>query len=226
MPCSAKKAEIIREELKVDGMQVVDTVLTTREAARLLKMYNIDLVDLENQAFDTPLGQATGAGHLFGTTGGVMEAALRTLTKLENGKQEKLEYTELRGVKGIREAKLKLKDKEIKVAVADGLSNVRYLMEKIKDGTNEYDFIEVMTCPGGCIMGGGQPIVPPNKMSRQKVKLLRACALYEADEKSKKRTSMDSTDVKKIYKILGAPNEGKAHELLHTTYNKQEVYKR
>lgn len=226
MPCSAKKAEIAREELKIDGMQMVDTVLTTREAARLLKLFNINLAELEDEKFDSPLGEATGAGHLFGATGGVMEAALRTVSKLVDGKEsDKLEYNELRGLKGIREASLNVGDKQIKVAVADGLSNVRYLMDKIKDGTNEYDFIEVMTCPGGCIMGGGQPIVPDNKMSRKKVKLLRACALYEADEKAKYRRSLDNKEVKKIYKeYLGAPNEGKAHELLHTRYHKQEVY--
>ena len=226
MPCSAKKAEIMREELKVDGMQVVDTVLTTRELARLLKLYNIDLATLEDEEFDSPLGEATGAGHLFGATGGVMEAALRTVAKIVDNKEpEKLEYTELRGLSGVRTSSIQIGDRIVKVAVCDGLKNVRYLLDKIKDGTNEYDFIEVMTCPGGCIMGGGQPIVSYNKISRNKVKLLRACALYEADEKSKLRVSMDSKAVKKIYKeYLGSPNKGQAHRLLHTKYNKQEVY--
>ena len=226
MPCSAKKAEIIRDELKVNGMQMVDAVLTTRECARLLKLLNIDLADLKEENFDLPLGNATGAGHLFGATGGVMEAALRTVTKLVDKKHpEKLEYKELRGLRGIREATLNICGRDIKVAVADGLSNVRYLMEKIKAGTIEYDFIEVMTCPGGCIMGGGQPIFNPNKIARNKVKLLRACALYDADKESKTRISLDNEDIKKLYKdYLGAPNEGKAHELLHTRYHKQDVY--
>ena len=226
MPCSAKKAEIVRDELKVDGMQMVDVVLTTRECARLLKSLNIDLASLEDEKFDSPLGDATGAGHLFGATGGVMEAALRTVSKIVNGKEsKKLEYKELRGLRGIREASIDIDGKEIKVAVADGLKNVRYLMDKIKDGTNDYHFIEVMTCPGGCIMGGGQPIFNQNKIPRNKVKLLRACALYEADEKSKKRVSIDSTDVKKIYsEYLGSPNKGLAHKILHTKYHKQDVY--
>ena len=226
MPCSAKKAEIVRDELKVDGMQMIDTVLTTRECARLLKYLNIDLGALEEEKFDSPLGEATGAGHLFGATGGVMEAALRTVTKLTDvSPHRRLEYKELRGLRGIREASLTINGREIKVAVADGLKNVRYLMEKIKDGTNEYDFIEVMTCPGGCIMGGGQPIFNQNKISRNKVKLLRACALYEADEKSKKRVSLDSKEVNRLYTdYLGMPNKGISHKLLHTKYHKQDVY--
>ena len=226
MPCSAKKAEIVREELKVDGMQMVDTVLTTRELARMLKLFNIDITELEDESFDTPLGEATGAGHLFGATGGVMEAALRSVSEIVNGKDSgKLEYKELRGLSGIREASLELNGKTIKVAVADGLANVRYLLDRIKSGENEYDFIEVMTCPGGCIMGGGQPIVKYDKISRNKVKFLRACALYEADKNSKVRVSVKNAEVKRLYKdFLGKPNEGLAHELLHTKYNKQEVY--
>jgi len=228
MPCSAKKAEIVREELKVNGMQMVDVVLTTRELARMLKTHNIDITRLENAEFDSPLGHATGAGHLFGTTGGVMEAALRTVVKLVDNKEgDKLVFKELRGLKGIRESVVEINGKTIKVAVADGLANVRYLMEKIQDGTNEYDFIEVMTCPGGCIMGGGQPIVSYDKISRDKVKILRACALYEADENAKVRRSHENKDIQKLYKdYFGKPNESKAHELLHTTYHKQEVYKR
>lgn len=227
MPCSAKKAEIVREELKVDGKQMVDVVLTTREVARLLKEYNIDLNNIGEAEFDNPLGEATGAGHLFGTTGGVMEAALRTITEIASKqKVDKLVYKELRGKKNIRETELVIEGRKIKVAVADGLSNVRYLMEKIADGTNEYDFIEVMTCPGGCIMGGGQPIVSSYKKRNCNVGLLRASALYEADEESKIRRSYENPSVKRLYKeFLGEPNKGIAHELLHTKYHKQEVYK-
>ena len=226
MPCSAKKAEIVRDELKVNGMQMIDAVLTTRECARLLKYLNIDLSALNDEKFDTPLGEATGAGHLFGATGGVMEAALRTIAKLiDDTTHKRLEYKELRGLRGIREASININGRTVKVAVADGLKNVRYLMEKIKDGTNEYDFIEVMTCPGGCIMGGGQPIFNQNKIARNKVKLLRACALYEADEKSKRRVSMDSKDVIKLYNdYFKAPNTGLSRTLLHTKYHKQDVY--
>ena len=228
MPCSAKKAEILREELKLEGgIQAVDVVLTTRELARLLKSHNIDIRALEDEEFDSPLGNATGAAHLFGATGGVMEAALRTVAKIvDNKEQGKLVYKELRGLKGIREASINIEDREIKVAVADGLKNVRYLLEKIQDGTNEYDFIEVMTCPGGCIMGGGQPIVNSNKVSRNKVKLLRACALYDADANEKLRCSLDNKDIQELYSsFLIKPNSEMAHKLLHTRYHKQEVYK-
>lgn len=228
MPCSAKKAEILREELKLEGgMQAVDVVLTTRELARLLKSHNIDIRALEDEEFDSPLGNATGAAHLFGTTGGVMEAALRTVAKIvDNKEQGKLIYKELRGLKGIREASINIDGRKIKVAVADGLKNVRYLLEKIQDGTNEYDFIEVMTCPGGCIMGGGQPIVNSNKVSRNKVKLLRACALYDADANEKLRCSLDNKDIQELYSsFLIKPNSEVAHKLLHTRYHKQEVYK-
>lgn len=226
MPCSAKKAEIVREELKVNGRQMVDVVLTTRELARMLKKRNIDLMNLEDSEFDNPLGQATGAGHIFGTTGGVMEAALRTVTELLTGNSfEKLEFKELRGVNGIKEASIDINGRTIKVAVANGLSNVRYIMEKLAKGELEYDFIEVMTCPGGCIMGGGQPIISSYKRSVSNIKALRASALYEADRASKYRRSYDNKDVQKLYKkYFGAPNEGKAHELLHTKYNKQEIY--
>lgn len=228
MPCSAKKAEIVREELKVNEGQMVDVVLTTRELARLLKESNINLAMLEEQEFDNPLGEASGAGHLFGATGGVMEAALRTVTELLSGqKMEKLKYTELRGLRGIRESSIELDGQTIKVAVADGLANVRKLMEKIQSGENEYSFIEVMTCPGGCIMGGGQPIVQYSNVSRRKVKLLRASALYEADDQSRYRRSHENKAVHKLYKeFFEKPNSKKAHELLHTFYQKQETYKK
>lgn len=226
MPCSAKKAEIVRESLKIDGMQMVDTVLTTRELARMIKRYSIDLKEVADKEFDSPFGEATGAGHLFGTTGGVMEAALRELSKKTNNEVIKnLRFVATPDSKDIREAKIKLGDREINVAIADGLANVRILMEKIANGTNKYDFIEVMTCPGGCIMGGGQPIIPPNNSKRREVKLLRAAALYKADNESKNKVSDENKAVQKIYKeFIGVPNGKKAHKYLHTHYKKQEVY--
>lgn len=227
MPCSAKKAEIKREELKLNGIQMVDAVLTTRELARMLKSHNIDLMELDDDEFDTPFGEATGAGHIFGTTGGVMEAAVRTVVDKLTGKDlEKIEYKEIRGVQGIKEATVEIEDKKIKIAVANGLSNVRYLMEKLAKGELDYDFIEVMTCPGGCIMGGGQPIVSTKDKHKYNIKALRASALYEADRNAKFRKSYKNKEVKKLYKdFLGVPNEGVAHKLLHTKYKAQEVYK-
>lgn len=227
MPCSAKKAEIVRESLKVNSMQMVDTVLTTRELARMIKQHSIDLKEVQDMDFDNPFGEATGAGHLFGTTGGVMEAALRQLSKKVNNEVVKnLNFTQSKLSSGIREAKIKLKDREINVAIADGLSNVRILMEQIASGENKYDFIEVMTCPGGCIMGGGQPIIPPKIITRRQVKLLRASALYKADDETKNKVSDENKAVQKIYKeFIGDPNGKTAHEYLHTYYTKQEVYK-
>lgn len=226
MPCSAKKAEIVRPELKVAGMQMVDTVLTTRELARLLKQYNIDLNELEEETFDTPMGEASGAGHLFGTTGGVMEAALRTVTEVMTGKKfDRLEFKELRSMKGIRTSEIDLGSKKIKVAVADGLSNVRKLVEEIANGKSKYDFIEVMTCPGGCIMGGGQPIRSSFEKSNYDIKALRAKALYTADKNAKNRRSYENKSVRKLYKdYIGDINGEKAHKLLHTKYHKQESY--
>lgn len=228
MPCSAKKAEILREELKLeDGILAVDNVVTTREMARLLKESNIDLSVLEDEEFDTPLGIATGAGHIFGTTGGVMEAALRTVSYLIEKKEvEKIEFKEIRGLKGIKEAEISIKGKTHKIAVAQGLKNVSKVMDEIQNGTSKYSFIEVMSCPGGCINGGGQPIIQESKASKINYKLLRAKALYNADEKSTYRKSHQNPELKQIYKdFIGVANGKKAHELLHTKYTPKEVYK-
>lgn len=226
MPCSAKKAEIVRPELKVAGLQMVDVVLTTRELARLLKLYNIDLNEMEDEEFDMPMGEATGAGHIFGTTGGVMEAALRTVTEVMTGKTfGKLDFKELRGMKGIRESNVDINGRIIKIAVADGLSNVRKLVQQIADGKSKYDFIEVMTCPGGCIMGGGQPIKTSFEKSKYDIKKLRAKALYMADKQSQNRRSYENKSVRKLYKeYIGDINGQRAQELLHTNYHKQSVY--
>lgn len=228
MPCSAKKGEMVREVLDIDGERMIDAVLTTREAARMLKEMNIDLKEVEEQEYDSPFGAATGAGHIFGVTGGVMEAALRTVSDiLENKDLEKIEYTELRGIKGIKEAEIEIAGKKINIAVAQGLANCRKIMEEIKAGKCKYHFVEVMTCPGGCIMGGGQPLTTSYQKAKLDIPRLRAKALYLADEKATYRKSHKNPDVKKIYdEFLEEPNSKKAHELLHTQYKSQEVYVR
>jgi iron-only hydrogenase group A len=227
MPCSAKKAEILRDELKLEGdLQAVDNVITTRELARLLKESNIDLAMLEDSDYDSPLGEATGAGHIFGTTGGVMEAALRSVSYLLDGTEiENVEFKAVRGTKGIKEADIEIAGKTHKIAVAQGLANVSKVLDEIKDGTSKYSFIEVMTCPGGCINGGGQPLVDEYKASKIDVLGLRAKALYVADKEAKYRKSHENPNIKLIYdNFLGEPNGKKSHKLLHTKYNKQDTY--
>lgn len=227
MPCSAKKAEIIRDELKLkNGLQAVDNVVTTREMARMLKESNIDLAMLDDEEFDNPLGEATGAGHIFGTTGGVMEAALRSVSYILDGTEiENVEFKAVRGSKNIKEADIQIEGKTHKIAVAQGLSSVSKVLDEIKNGTSKYSFIEVMTCPGGCINGGGQPLVDEYKASKVDVISLRAKALYDADKKAKYRKSHENPNVKLIYKeFIGKPNGKKAHELLHTKYSKQDTY--
>jgi NADP-reducing hydrogenase subunit HndD len=227
MPCSAKKAEIIRDELKLEnGLQAVDNVVTTREMARMLKEANIDLALCDDEEFDSPLGEATGAGHIFGTTGGVMEAALRSVSYLLDGTEvKKLEFEALRGSKNIKEADIQIAGKTHKIAVVQGLKSVSKVLDEIKNGTSKYSFIEVMTCPGGCINGGGQPLVNEYKASKVDVLALRSKALYVADKDAKFRKSHENPNVKSIYEdFLGEPNGKKSHELLHTKYNKQDTY--
>ena len=227
MPCSAKKAEIIRDELKLEGgIQAVDNVVTTREMARMLKEANIDLASLDDEEYDDPLGEATGAGHIFGTTGGVMEAALRSVSYILDGTEIKnVEFKQVRGTKGIKEAKINIAGKEHKIAVSQGLANASKILDEIREGKSPYSFVEIMTCPGGCINGGGQPIVDEYKASKIDVKALRAKALYKADKKAKHRKAHENQSVKKIYEdFIGKPNGKEAHRLLHTHYNKQEVY--
>lgn len=227
MPCSAKKAEIIRDELKLEGgLQAVDNVLTTREMARVLKEANIDLALLEDEEFDAPLGEATGAGHIFGTTGGVMEAALRSVSYLLDGTEvENVEFHALRNSNSIKEADIVIAGITHKIAVAQGLASASKVLDEIKNGTSKYSFIEIMTCPGGCINGGGQPLVNEYKASKINVKELRAKALYAADKAAKYRKAHENPNVKAIYEnFLGEPNGKKSHELLHTKYNKQDTY--
>ena len=227
MPCIAKKFERQREELKNDKLDNVDAVITTRELARMIKQANIDFVELEDSKFDSPMGEASGAGAIFGVTGGVMEAALRTAYETITGAELKeLNFEAVRGQKGIKRASIKIGDKVVKVAVASGLSNARKIMEEIKSEKADYQFVEIMACPGGCIMGGGQPIKTSKQRSKYDVKKLRADCLYSIDEKSVVRKSHENPVMIKLYKeYLEKPGSHKAHELLHTTYHKREKYK-
>lgn len=226
MPCIAKKFERQREEMKNEELDNVDAVLTTRELARMIKQANIDFVELEDSEFDDPMGEATGAGAIFGTTGGVMEAALRTAYETITGEElKKLDFEAVRGEEEIKKATVKIGDNEVKVAVAHGLANAQKIMEEIKSGKAEYQFVEIMACPGGCVMGGGQPIRTSKQRSEYDIRKLRADCLYDIDEKSTIRKSHENPTIKKLYKeFLEEPGSHKAHELLHTTYHKRNKY--
>lgn len=227
MPCIAKKYESKREEMEVDGVRDVDAVITTRELARMIKQSNVEFDKLEDDTFDSPMGEATGAGAIFGVTGGVMEAALRTAYELMTGEElQKLEFEEIRGEKGIKKATVKIGNKDVKVAVAHGLKNARKIMEEIKNGAADYSFVEVMACPGGCIMGGGQPIKNSKTRMTTDVAGKRAAAMYSIDERSTIRKSHGNPVLKQIYKeYIGKPGEHKAHELLHTHYTPMKEYR-
>ncbi len=226
MPCIAKKFERTRDDMQGVGYDDVDTVITTRELARMIKQANIDFVSLEDSNFDNPMGEATGAGAIFGTTGGVMEAALRTVSEvLTNKPLEKVEFEEIRGEKGIKKATVKIGDKEVKIVVASGLKNAEKIMKEIQEGKADYQFVEIMACPGGCVMGGGQPIKSSKIRREVDVRKKRADALYTIDEKSTIRKSHENPILKKIYEeYLGEPGGHKAHELLHTSYTEREKY--
>lgn len=222
MPCTAKKYECQRPEMNASGFQDVDAVLTTRELAKMMKQVGINLPELEAGEYDDPLGISTGAAVIFGNTGGVMEAALRTVYEIVTDKPlDNVEITAVRGMDGVREAEIDLDGTKVKAAVANGLANARTLMEKIVSGQADYHFVEIMACPGGCIGGGGQPI-PTNMDVRKK----RVEAIFTADRMSKIRKSHENPAILKLYKeFLGEPNSHKAHELLHTHYTKKSVYK-
>ena len=193
----------------------------------MIKSANIEFVELEDESFDNPMGEATGAAAIFGVTGGVMEAALRSVSELITGKPlEKIEFEEVRGKTGIKKATITIGDKEVKVAVAHGLSNAQAIMEEIKQGKADYQFVEIMACPGGCIMGGGQPIKSAKIQETVNVREKRAKAMYTIDEKSTIRKSHENPVLQKIYKeFLGEPGGHLAHELLHTHYEKKEKYR-
>lgn len=226
MPCTAKKTEKNRPHQEENGLKDIDAVLTTRELAKLIKRKGIMFNDLPDSEPDNPLGEFTGAGVIFGATGGVMEAALRTAAEKITGKElEKLDFTEVRGMEGIKEAEYNLNGSKIKVAVASGLNNAKILCEAIKNGKADYQFIEIMCCPGGCINGGGQPILDSFTRRNADYKALRAKALYSQDKSSKIRKSHDNPVVKEIYSsYLGEAGSHKAHEILHTEYFVREKY--
>jgi len=226
MPCIAKKFERQRDEMKNDELDNVDAVITTRELARMIKQANIQFTELEDSNFDNPMGEATGAAAIFGTTGGVMEAALRTAYETITGKELKeIDFESVRGKKGIKKATVKIGDIDVKVAVAHGISNAKKIMDEIKNGTADYQFVEIMACPGGCVMGGGQPIRSSKERSEYDIRKLRADCLYSIDEKSTIRKSHENPTIKKLYEeFLEKPGSHKSHELLHTHYQKREKY--
>jgi iron-only hydrogenase group A len=221
MPCTAKKFEGQRDELSYNGLQDVDYVLTTRELAKMIKEVGIDFVHLQGDTFDKPFGEGTGAGVIFGATGGVTEAALRTVFELVSGEElETVEFKQVRGMEGIKEVVIDLPGgKVIRTAIVNGLGNARKLMELIRSGAKKYEFIEVMACLGGCITGGGQPIVGARKRDEINVKLERAKAIYAEDKALPIRKSHKNPDIIKIYEeYLEHPNSHKSHQLLHTHY--------
>lgn len=226
MPCIAKKYECQREEMEVEGIRDVDYVITTRELARMIKQANIEFTELQEDKFDEPMGEATGAGAIFGTTGGVMEAALRTAADvLENKDLPKFEYEAVRGGKGRKEAVIEIAGKKVKAVVVSGLSNAKKIMNEIKEGKADYQFVEIMACPGGCIMGGGQPIKNSKTRSEIDIRKLRSDALYSIDEKSVIRKSHENPVIKQMYEeFLQKPGSEVSHKYLHTHYSKKELY--
>lgn len=220
MPCTAKKFEIARPEFGRDGYRDVDANLTTRELARMIRQAGLDFVHLPEEEFDDMLGESTGAGVIFGVTGGVMEAALRTVVDVLTGEDmPRLEYADVRGLEGIKEATVNVNGTDINVAIVHGTANAAKLLNAIRAGEKTYHFIEVMGCPGGCVTGGGQPIVDARTRYFIDPRAARAAATYSEDESMAIRKSHKNPAVQKLYaEFLGEPNSHIAHELLHTTY--------
>lgn len=220
MPCTAKKFEIARPEFGRDGYRDVDANLTTRELARMIRQAGLDFVHLPEEEFDDMLGESSGAGVIFGVTGGVMEAALRTVVDVLTGEDmPRLEYADVRGLEGIKEATVSVNGTDIKVAIVHGTANAAKLLNAIRAGEKTYHFIEVMGCPGGCVTGGGQPIVDARTRYYVDPRAARAAATYSEDESMAIRKSHKNPAVQKLYaEFLGEPNSHIAHELLHTTY--------
>lgn len=225
MPCTAKKFEIGRDDQDAAGVPDVDISITTRELARLIKRVGLDFVNLPEEGFDDPLGESTGAGVIFGATGGVMEAALRTAVETLTGEELKeLDFKEVRGTEGIKEATYPVAGMEVKVAVASGLRNAKELLEKVNAGEADYHFIEIMGCPGGCVNGGGQPQVTAHVRNFVDYKAIRAKVLYDNDANKQLRKSHENPSIKKVYEeYLGEPGSHRAHEVLHTTYVKRQI---
>lgn len=227
MPCTAKKFETKRDDQAASGYPDVDYSLTTRELGRMIESAGIYFKHLPNEEFDNPLGDSTGAAVIFGATGGVMEAALRTAVEKLSGEELKsLDFTEVRGTDGIKEASYTVNGMEVKVCVVSGLANANTIMEKVKNGTADYHFIEIMGCPGGCVNGGGQPIQHAVVRNFVDLRARRAAALYEADKDMPLRKSHESEAVKRLYdEFLDEPGSHKAHEVLHTSYVARPKYK-
>jgi NADP-reducing hydrogenase subunit HndD len=226
MPCVAKKFEAERPEHRLpDGAPHTDAVLTTRETIWMIKAYGIDFIHLPDSEFDNPLGYSSGAADLFGTTGGVMEAALRTAAeKLTGEPLSDLNFTQVREIEGLKEATLRIGDLDVNIAVANGLTNAKTILDKVKAGEKQYHLIELMACPGGCIGGGGQPYPPEGYYVLDKeVNKMRAKALYNIDEAKSIRKSHENPFISKLYEeFIGEPGGKKAHDLLHTTYTPRE----
>ncbi len=220
MPCTAKKFEKGRGHQNAAGVPDIDIAITTRELAKLIKRSGILFNDLADEKFDLPLGMSTGAGLIFGATGGVMEAALRTVYEVVVGEEApSLDFEDVRGTDGIKEAEYDLNGTKVRVCVASGLANARKIMDDVKAGKSDYHFIEIMSCPGGCVNGGGQPIKDAYTRNNTDIKSTRAKAIYEADASMELRKSHDNPVVKELYdSFLGEPNSHLAHEILHTTY--------
>ena len=225
MPCVAKKAEAKRPEMGRDGYKDVDLVITTRELARIIRHRGIAFQDLEPIKPYGLLAEYTGAGNIFGTTGGVMEAALRTVTEILEGHSTPVDFTEVRGLDNIKEATYMVAGTEVNVAVVHGGAAIKEFITKLKTTDKQYHFVELMGCTGGCINGGGQPIVSAINQEKYDVRALRAKVLYNIDAKAEFRKSHESKAVKTIYEeFLGKPNSHKSHDLLHTHYNERSFY--
>ena len=227
MPCTAKKYEVRREEMRQHGWLPVDVSLTTRELGRMITRAGLLFQNLPDGEFDEMLGLSTGAATIFGASGGVMEAALRTVVEIvTKGEMKPLEFTEVRGMTGIKEASYDLPGKTVRVCVTSGLANAKKVLDGVKSGEMQYDFIEIMACPGGCINGGGQPIQHADVRNWTDIRSLRAKALYTQDEGMTYRRSHENPIVQQVYKeYLGEPGGHRAHELLHTTYVPQKRYR-
>lgn len=225
MPCTAKKFEIGRDDQAANGVPDVDIALTTRELGRMIQRAGINFQALPDEEFDMPLGLSTGAGVIFGATGGVMEAALRTVVEvLEKKELPSLDFQEVRGMEGIKEATYNVAGTDVKLAVASGLANARMLLDKVNSGEADYHFIEIMGCPGGCINGGGQPHVSPAERNFGDYRAKRASVLYNNDAAKAVRKSHENAGVKELYDTyLEKPGSHKAHQLLHTTYVKRSI---
>ncbi len=226
MPCTAKKFEVGRDDQSASGYADVDISITTRELARMIKSAGISFNSLPDETYDSPLGEGSGAAVIFGATGGVMEAALRTAVEKITGQTlDNVDFTQVRGMDGVKEATYTVGDLSIKVAVASGTKNAKTLMEQIKNGTSEYQFIEIMGCPGGCINGGGQPIVSAAVRNFEDFRSKRASVLYNLDKNNENRKSHENSAIKRVYdEFFGEPGSHKAHEVLHTTYVKRGLY--